>query len=145
MEVPHRADQKRGARQADDVGRPTEWPLTRAGLITRELVGVEGSLHPGLDIAVPRDSYIRAAGGGVVSVAGTDEVYGQYVIIDHGNGLESLYGHASRLFVRAGQEVERREVIALSGSTGISTGPHLHFEIRSAGDAVDPLAFVRRP
>ncbi|MEJ2184561.1 MAG: M23 family metallopeptidase [Gemmatimonadota bacterium] len=128
-----------------DGARPTAWPLTRAGLITRELVGTDASMHPGLDIAVPTDSYIRAAGSGVVKEAGTDDVYGRYVLIDHGNGLQSLYGHASRIFVKPGEHVERLEVIALSGSTGRSTGPHLHFEIRNNGEAVDPLAFVHRP
>lgn len=130
---------------AGESSRPTSWPLTRAGLVTRELVGTDDARHPGLDIAVPMDSYIRAAGGGVVSEAGTDSVYGEYVLLDHGNGLESLYGHASRVFVRPGEQVERHEVIALSGNSGRSTGPHLHFEIRSNGEAVDPFAFVRRP
>ncbi len=128
-----------------DGRRPTAWPLTRAGLITRELIGDEDGGHPGLDVAVPRDSYIRAAGAGVVREAGTNDVYGEYVVVDHGNGLESLYGHASRLFVEPGDRVRRHEVIALSGSSGRSTGPHLHFEIRSNGEAVDPLAFVRQP
>ena len=78
-------------------------------------------------------------------MAGVDEVYGQYVVIDHGAQLESVYGHASRLFVTAGDRVRRAEVIGLTGSTGRSTAPHLHFEIRRAGKAVDPLAFVRQP
>ncbi len=77
--------------------------------------------------------------------AGVDDVYGRYILIDHGNGLESMYGHASRLFVETGAVVERNEVIALSGSTGRSTAPHLHFEIRKDGEAVDPLLYVRQP
>ncbi len=128
-----------------DNARPTAWPLTRAGLITRQLIDDDAGGHPGLDIAVPTDSYIRAAGAGTVTEAGTDDVYGEYVVVDHGNGLQSLYGHASRLFVEPGDRVQRHQVIALSGSTGRSTGPHLHFEIRANGEAVDPLAFVRRP
>ena len=101
--------------------------------------------HPGLDIAVAQDSYIRAAAGGIVRDAGTDEVYGKFVLIDHGDGYESMYGHASQIFVAAGDSVERHEVIALSGSTGRSTAPHLHFEVRREGQAVDPLSLVRKP
>lgn len=120
------------------------WPLQERGFITRSVNDARAT-HTGLDIAVRANSYIRAAGGGTVRVAGVDEVYGQYVVIDHGAQLESVYGHASRLFVTAGDRVRRAEVIGLTGSTGRSTAPHLHFEIRRAGKAVDPLAFVRQP
>lgn len=120
------------------------WPLSTAGFITRSLSDGP-SRHPGLDIAVPKNSYIRAAGAGLVRAAGIDDVYGQYVVVDHGEGLESVYGHASRLFVTAGDRVRRGDVIALSGSTGRSTAPHLHFEVRRDGKAVDPLSYVRQP
>jgi murein DD-endopeptidase MepM/ murein hydrolase activator NlpD len=125
------------------VGQLDSWPLAVAGIITQELTGT--GRHPGLDIAVPRDTYIRAAGPGVVSEAGKDDIYGNFVLIAHGGGLESMYGHASRVFVAAGDSVERNEVIALSGSTGRSTAPHLHFEVRLDGQVVDPLSFVRQP
>ena len=138
--------------EADDAvaavagsGRLSAWPLTRSGFITQGREGADGSSHPGLDIAVPADSYIRAAGPGTVRDAGVDEIYGRYILIDHGDGLESMYGHASRIFVQPGDVVEQNEVIALSGSTGRSTAPHLHFEVRSNGEAVDPLAYVRQP
>jgi murein DD-endopeptidase MepM/ murein hydrolase activator NlpD len=120
------------------------WPLAVPGFITRSISDGR-STHPGLDIAVPRESYIRAAGAGMVKAAGIDEIYGHYVVIDHGNRIESVYGHASKLFVTAGDRVRRAEVIGLTGSTGRSTAPHLHFEIRRDGKAVDPLAFVRQP
>jgi murein DD-endopeptidase MepM/ murein hydrolase activator NlpD len=120
------------------------WPLATAGFITRTLAE-GGSRHPGLDIATPRNTYIRAAGPGTVRAAGVDPVYGQYVVLDHGEGLETVYGHASKLFVTAGDRVRRGEVIALSGSTGRSTAPHLHFEVRRQGRAVDPLLYVRQP
>jgi murein DD-endopeptidase MepM/ murein hydrolase activator NlpD len=119
------------------------WPLQERGFITRSVN--DARAHTGLDIAVRANSYIRAAGGGTVRVAGVDEVYGQYVVIHHGSDLESVYGHASKLFVTAGDRVRRGEVIGLTGSTGRSTAPHLHFEIRRGGEAVDPLAFVRQP
>lgn len=123
----------------------TVWPLTQSGFVTRKLIRDEGEAHPGLDIAVPHDSYVRAAGAGLVRAAGEDDVYGQYVLIDHPGGYQTMYGHASRLFVAAGDSVEPREVIALTGSTGRSTAPHLHFEVRKDGTAVDPLSLVRQP
>lgn len=124
---------------------PTVWPLTQRGFITQALLeGAEGD-HPGLDIAVPSDSYIRAAGGGTVVDVGEDEVYGRFVVIDHGAGYTTLYAHASLQLVARGQRVREREVIALSGSTGRSTAPHLHFEILLEGEAVDPLSMVQEP
>lgn len=120
------------------------WPLAVPGYVTRG-VSDGRSRHPGLDIAVPNNSYIRAASGGVVRAAGIDEVYGQYVVIDHGERLETVYGHASRLLVTAGDRVAAGDTIALTGSTGRSTAPHLHFEVRRAGQAVDPLRYIRQP
>lgn len=132
----------------DEMGSaslPTAWPLTRPGFVTQAVgLGAGGREHPGLDIAVSRDTYIRASGAGVVRGAGQDSIYGLYVVIDHGGGYETMYGHASRLFVAPGDSVARNEVIALSGNTGQSTAPHLHFEIRRSGRPVDPLAFLRR-
>jgi murein DD-endopeptidase MepM/ murein hydrolase activator NlpD len=124
---------------------PTLWPLTERGFVTQGLhEGFEGR-HPGLDIAVPSDSYIRASGGGVVADVGEDAVYGRYVVIDHGDGYTTLYGHASLTLVTLGQQVRERQVIALSGSTGRSTGPHLHFEVLTDGEPVDPLSMVQQP
>lgn len=125
--------------------RPESWPLTESGFITRALTDAGGANHPGLDIAIPAGSYIRAAGRGEVADAGEDDVYGYYVLIDHGDGTQTMYGHASELFVRAGDPVERNEVIALTGSTGRSTAPHLHFEVRQDGSPIDPLTFVSQP
>jgi murein DD-endopeptidase MepM/ murein hydrolase activator NlpD len=120
------------------------WPLATAGFITRT-IGTGAATHPGLDIAVPRNTYVRAAGAGTVRHAGDDPIYGLHVVIDHGSGVETLYGHASRLLVRTGDRVTSRQFIALSGSTGQSTAPHLHFEVRRGGTPVDPLLFVRQP
>jgi len=101
--------------------------------------------HPGVDIAVPTDSYVRASGAGTVVDVGEDPVYGYFVVLDHGEGYTSIYGHASLTLVTRGQRVRRNEVIALSGSTGRSTAPHLHFEILLNGEAVDPLTLVHQP
>lgn len=127
-----------------DTRRPTSWPLTEAGFLTQGLHDGAGD-HPGIDIAVPADSYVRAAGGGTVAEVGEDRTYGNYVIIDHGQGLTSLYGHASLTLVEAGRVVRQNEVIALSGTTGRSTAPHLHFEIMQDGEPLDPLELVHQP
>lgn len=124
---------------------PNSWPLTERGFVTQGLLAGAGGEHTGLDIAVPTDSYIRAAGAGIVVDVGDDPVYGRFVIIDHGDGYTSVYGHASLTLVTAGQQVRQDEVIALSGSTGRSTAPHLHFEILKNGEAVDPLTLVHQP
>lgn len=125
--------------------RPSVWPLVERGIVTQGLhAGTDGD-HPGLDVAVPTGSYIRAAGGGTVVDVGEDAVYGRFVVIDHGEGHATLYGHASTTFVAMGQSVRERQVIALSGSTGRSTAPHLHFEVLVGGEPVDPLDFVEEP
>jgi murein DD-endopeptidase MepM/ murein hydrolase activator NlpD len=122
----------------------SEWPLPSAGFVTRPQ-STSGASHPGVDIAVPSNTLVRAAGAGIVLEAGEDPVYGSYVLLSHGDTLESLYGHASRILVRAGDRVRRGEVIALSGSSGQSSGPHLHFEVRKNGEPVDPMLYVRQP
>ena len=135
----------RGPVAGDTVTAPTMWPLTEGGFVTQSLLaGAEGD-HPGVDIAVPSGSYIRAAGGGEVLEAGRDPVYGLFVLIDHDNNHRTRYGHASYLAVERGQTVRQGEVIALTGSTGRSTAPHLHFEILRNGRPIDPLSMVSPP
>lgn len=124
---------------------PRLWPLVEPGFVTRafgDTSSVRDGGHVGLDIAVPSGSYIRAAGAGVVDEAGEDREYGRYVRIEHGDGLRSLYAHASWVFAAEGDTVEAGEVIALSGNTGRSTAPHLHLEIEQDGEPVDPLPWV---
>lgn len=130
-------------RNTATASAPNSWPLTERGFVTQGLLA--SGDHPGVDIAVPTDSYVRAAGAGTVVDVGEDLVYGRFVVLDHGEGYTSLYGHASATLVVRGQRVRRNEVIALSGSTGRSTAPHLHFEILLDGEAVDPLTLVRQP
>jgi murein DD-endopeptidase MepM/ murein hydrolase activator NlpD len=124
---------------------PNSWPLTERGFVTQGLLDGDEGEHTGIDIAIPTDSYIRAAGAGTVVDVGEDPLYGRFVIIDHGDGYTTLYGHASLNLVSRGQRVRQDEVIALSGSTGRSTAPHLHFEILKDGEAVDPLTLVHQP
>lgn len=99
--------------------------------------------HQGLDIAAPAGTPIRAARGGTVSFAGRRGGYGNTVVIDHGSGLSTLYAHADTLGVKAGDRVGAGAPIATVGSTGRSTGPHLHFEIRRDGEPVDPASALR--
>ncbi len=138
-----------GVASAGDPGdaRPTSWPLTERGFLTQPLIEEAGTGddHPGIDIAVPAGSYIRAAGDGSVVEVGDDPVYGLYLILDHGGGYRSLYAHASQISVEYGRSVRRNQVIGLTGSTGRSTAPHLHFEILRDGEPVDPLEIVERP
>ena len=99
--------------------------------------------HTGMDLAVPTGTPIRAALGGTVTVSKYNAGgYGYYVMIDHGNGLTTLYGHCSQLQARVGQTVQAGDIIALSGSTGRSTGPHLHFEVRVNGERTNPRAYL---
>jgi murein DD-endopeptidase MepM/ murein hydrolase activator NlpD len=123
------------------------WPLAQRGFVTRTFGSrddVGRQTHTGIDIAVPTGSYVRAMRAGRVEEAGEDEVYGRYVLIAHGEGLSSLYGHNSWLFAQPGDSVQRLQVIALSGNTGRSTAPHLHFELMRDGELLDPLVFVNQ-
>lgn len=125
---------------------PTHWPLDERGFVTRGQVrgGDRAESHPGIDIAVPVGTPVRAAGGGLVAAVGADPAYGLYVRVRHSGGYESLYGHASRLFVQEGDTIGAGQVIALSGNSGRSTAPHLHFEIRREGNSLDPLTIVKQ-
>ena len=124
---------------------PESWPLAESGFITRAVTEVAGTNHPGLDVAVATGSYIRASADGRVADTGEDPIYGNFVLLDHGGEYQTMYGHASEVFARKGDPVRRNEVIALSGSTGRSTAPHLHFEVRHRGEPVNPLDFVTQP
>ncbi len=135
----------RGPVAGDTATTPNLWPLTESGFITQSLLDGPQGDHPGVDIAMPGGSYIRAAGGGEVIVAARDPVYGLFILIDHGSNLWTRYGHASYLAVERGQRVRQGEVIALTGSTGRSTAPHLHFEILRNGRPIDPLSMVSPP
>jgi murein DD-endopeptidase MepM/ murein hydrolase activator NlpD len=100
--------------------------------------------HKGLDLAQKSGTPIQAAGWGVVRFAGWDDTFGNLVVLDHGNGFTSLYGHNEALLVREGDLVARGEPIARLGSTGRSSAPHLHFEVRLEDEPLDP-AFLIRP
>ncbi|HVD04672.1 MAG TPA: M23 family metallopeptidase [Gemmatimonadaceae bacterium] len=124
---------------------PSRFPLDSKGFVTRGVgSGQEyGVAHPGLDIAVPSATQVRAAGGGmVVEVSETPE-YGKMIRLSHPEKYETLYGHLSQTLVKQGDKVALGAVIALSGNTGRSTAPHLHFEVRKDGQAVDPMQLIQ--
>ena len=127
---------------------PRHWPLDVQGFVTRGRVGEgtggDGEAHEGIDIAVPIGMPIRASGGGTVEQAATNVDYGMFVLLRHPGGYETMYGHASRLLVREGDSVVAGQVIALTGNSGRSTAPHLHFEIRREGQSLDPLTLVKK-
>lgn len=100
-------------------------------------------LHTGIDIAVPSNSTIVAAQSGTVIAAEYNGGYGKIVMIDHGGGIVTLYAHNNTLLVKEGDKVEKGQAISKSGSTGLSTGPHLHFEVREDGKYIDPIPWVK--
>ena len=131
------------------VGGAYQWPVSgyysitdKFGMRTHPVTGVY-KMHTGVDVAGSgiRNKPILAANSGTVLKAGRHSAYGNYVVIDHGGGCSTLYGHASSLNVSVGQKVSRGDVIAYVGSTGYSTGPHLHFEIYENGEYKNPLSF----
>ena len=116
-----------------------------SGIITAkygEVSGVRSSSHTGLDIAAPKGTSIKAAASGTVVFAGRKGSYGLMVAISHGNGVQTYYAHCSKLLVSVGQTVSQGEVIAKVGSTGNSTGNHLHLEVRVNGQSYNPQKYV---
>ena len=116
------------------------WPA--AGPVTSGFGSRWGRMHDGIDIAVGPGTPVHAAAAGTVIYAGWMSGYGNIVVIDHGNGLSTAYAHNSSLIVGEGATVGRGFIVALSGNTGHSTGPHVHFEVRVNGAPVDPLVYL---
>jgi murein DD-endopeptidase MepM/ murein hydrolase activator NlpD len=116
------------------------WPVS--GPITSPFGMRWGTLHPGIDIGVPSGTSVHAAGSGTVIWCGWMSGYGNLVMIDHHNGLVTLYGHNTSVAVGCNQQVSQGQVISYSGCTGFCTGPHVHFEVRLHGTAVDPLGYL---
>jgi murein DD-endopeptidase MepM/ murein hydrolase activator NlpD len=118
------------------------WPVS--GPITSGFCEVRSyeACHPGIDIAVPTGTPIHAAAAGRVAIAGWVGGYGNYTCIQHSASLSSCYGHQSSIQVSVGQQVSQGQVIGLSGSTGNSTGPHVHFEVRINGSVVNPMNYL---
>lgn len=122
--------------------RPARGPIgSRFGYRVDPING-KMKMHAGLDIVVSPGTPVRAPADGVVSFAGWDDFYGKLVSIDHGYGVLTRYAHNSQIYVQVGQKVSKYDVISATGSTGRSTGPHLHYEVRVNGVPVNPLNYI---
>jgi murein DD-endopeptidase MepM/ murein hydrolase activator NlpD len=141
----HARDPAAQTRYEAGASIPHHWPLDEAGYITRGQIGTgtRDEAHPGVDIAVPVGSVVRASGGATVLQTGEDPEYGSFVLLQHPEGYQTMYGHLSRSAVGANQAVQAGEVVGLSGNSGRSSAPHLHFEIRLEGRSLDPLTLVK--
>ena len=128
--------------QNDDTDTDDEFLNPTLGVLTSQFGTRWGRLHSGIDIGADEGEAICAAKSGRVIFSGTADGYGNYIKIDHGGGLETAYGHCSVLAANVGDEVEKGQTIAYVGSTGNSTGPHLHFEVKIDGEFKNPLDYV---
>ena len=128
--------------QNDDTDTDDEFLNPTLGVLTSNFGTRWGRLHSGIDIGADEGEAICAAKSGRVIFSGTADGYGNYIKIDHGGGLETAYGHCSVLAANVGDEVEKGQTIAYVGSTGNSTGPHLHFEVKIDGEFKNPLDYV---
>ena len=126
---------------------PSIWPVRgqiTAGFGQRmDPFSGEGAFHPGVDISVPFGTRVEAAADGIVLEAGPESGYGNEILIDHGYGLTTKYGHLSRIFVVVGQVLKRGQVIGAVGMTGKTTGPHLHYEVHVHDTPVNPAKYLR--
>lgn len=130
------------------IGGELAWPVPGYTRITSKYamrvhpITGQYKLHTGVDIGAPTGANFIAANDGVVVKAGMNTAYGNMVIIDHGGGISTLYAHGSEILVQVGQQVKRGDPVLKVGSTGYSTGPHAHFEVRINGVTTDPLPYI---
>lgn len=130
------------------IGGELAWPVPGYARITSKYamrvhpITGQYKLHTGIDIGAPMGANFIAANDGIVIKAGMNTAYGNMVIIDHGGGISTLYAHGSEILVEVGQTVKRGDAVLKVGSTGYSTGPHAHFEVRINGQTTDPLPYI---
>lgn len=130
------------------IGGELAWPVPGYTRITSKYsmrvhpITGQYKLHTGIDIGAPMGANFIAANDGIVTKAGMNAAYGNMVIVDHGGGISTLYAHGSEILVEVGQTVKRGEAVLKVGSTGYSTGPHAHFEVRINGVTTDPLPYI---
>lgn len=137
-------DNERGLATSVDQDAPDIWKLPVTGYRFTSPFGLRwGQLHAGVDLAVPEGTRVNAVHAGTVKLARWYGGYGNCVIIDHGNGVETIYGHNSALVVREGQKVKAGDAIALAGNTGMSYGSHVHLEVHVDGTPKDPIPWLR--
>lgn len=147
QEILNRLTATAGERAERWASTPSIWPVkgpitSRFGPRISPFTGKK-AFHSGLDIGSPRGTEVRAPAAGKVVVAAFDNRMGQFIRINHGSGIETTYGHLSKILVKYGKEVERGELIGLVGNTGkFSTGPHLHYQVSVNDQVVDPLQYI---
>jgi murein DD-endopeptidase MepM/ murein hydrolase activator NlpD len=136
------------ARQWQTNVRPSLWPvfgrvMSPYGSRTDPFSG-EGAIHTGVDLSASLGTPVRAAADGIVTHAEWSGRYGKLVIIDHGNGMQTWYAHLSQFEVVPGQEIRQGQLVALSGRTGRTTAPHLHYEVRVGGNPINPWPYLTK-
>ena len=137
-----REEPQEQAEEEEGFVLPVEGRLSSGfGMRMHPILGEE-RMHHGIDLAAPEGTSIKAAADGRVSFSGWVKGYGNLVEVDHGDGLVTRYGHNSENLVAVGEEIKAGQVLGKVGSTGQSTGPHLHFEVRRAGQAIDPYTLL---
>lgn len=127
----------------DPNNRPRGMPL--AGRVSRSFAPHQNNPslhHTGIDLAAREGTPVLVTANGTVEFAGEDDIYGFLIVVDHGNGFRTTYGHNSLLLFKRGEPVQRGDRIAFSGNTGISSAPHLHYEITESGKPIDPMGFL---
>jgi hypothetical protein len=133
-------------RRAQWAATPSIWPVhgwisSKFGRRISPFTGRD-TMHGGIDISAPMYTPVVASAGGTVVLAQFEAGLGNAIIVSHGYGIKTTYGHLAKLKVRDGQTIKRGDVIGLVGSTGLSTGPHLHYEVEHRGNGMDPLKFI---
>lgn len=135
-----------GDKKAQWAATPSIWPVqgwvsSGFGRRVSPFTGMD-TMHGGVDISAPMHTPVIAPAAGTVVTAGSEKSLGNVIVVSHGYGYKTIYGHLAKLIVRTGQTVKRGDVLGEVGSTGLSTGPHLHYEIEVNGNAVDPIKYV---
>ena len=144
LDKANRSDNRYGPAVSADQSAPDVWlmPLRCNFQITTLFEMRWGTMHFGVDLACPEGTPYYAAHAGTIKVAGWEGGYGYAIFIDHGNGVETVYGHSTGLNVKVGDHVEAGQLIGWVGTTGFSTGPHLHFEVNINGAHYNPMTFM---
>lgn len=129
----------RSASRLSPASSPIPEGLPSAGWVSQGFSEASGKMHSGIDLVVPEGTDVLSTAFGTVTFAGQDSVYGNMVVVRHNDSVETIYGHNRELLVQVGDTIFAGQRIALSGNTGISSAPHLHYELRVHGKAVNPL------
>ncbi len=142
-EIKKYLSEQRDIYRSTPLGWPVKGPITSNYGMRKHPAYKEEAFHTGIDIAVPVGTPVRATADGIVSYAGWAPRSGYTIVIEHGHGFSTVYAHNSKLLVKVGQRVERGSIIAYSGSSGVTTGPHLHYEVWKNGVPVNPITYLK--